>query len=99
MPNSGIRELVTVQISARLAWHMDGWNGHVCRNPESNTYCVGPHSYPGEMIAEKRNLSLEMPPANAGQPCSKAMIIPPCMYSVNAFGGETIRAYAESPEF
>ncbi len=86
-------------ISARLAWHMDGWNGHVCRNPAANTYCVGPHSYPGEMIAEKRNLALEMLPQNAGQPCSKAKDIPPCMYSVNAFGKEAIRAYSESPEF
>jgi len=20
---------------------MDGWNGHVCRQPAANTYCVG----------------------------------------------------------
>lgn len=78
---------------------MDGWNGHVCRNPAANTYCIGTHSYPGEMIAEKRNLALEMAPDTAGQPCSKAKLIPPCMYSVNAFGRDTIRAFSESPEF
>ena len=86
-------------ISARLAWHMDGWNGHICRNAAANTYCVGSHSYPGEMISERRNLSLEMAPENAGKPCSKAKIIPPCMYSANAFGRDTIRAYAETPAF
>jgi len=51
------------------------------------------------LIAEKRNLSLEMLPENAGQPCMKAKIIPPCMYSANAFGREAIQAYAETPEF
>jgi hypothetical protein len=40
-----------------------------------------------------------MAPENAGQPCSKSKVVPPCVYSVNAFGGETIRAFAESPEF
>jgi hypothetical protein len=78
---------------------MDGWNGHVRRNSAANTYCVGPHSYPGEMVAEKRKLALEMLPQNAGQRCSKARDITPCMYSVNAFGKEAIRPYSESPEF
>ena len=24
---------MTVHMSARLAWHIDGWNGHICNNP------------------------------------------------------------------
>ena len=32
---------MAVRISARLAWHMDGWNEHVCKNPAANTYCIG----------------------------------------------------------
>ena len=43
---------MTIHMSARLAWHLNGWNGHVCEDPAENTYCVGSHSYPGEMIAE-----------------------------------------------
>jgi hypothetical protein len=35
-------------LSERLAWHMDGWNGRICPKPGSNSYCVGPHSYPGD---------------------------------------------------
>jgi hypothetical protein len=35
---------MTQHLTARLAWHDDGWNGHVCRNPAANTYCVGHYS-------------------------------------------------------
>jgi hypothetical protein len=41
---------MTTHLSARLAWHMDGWNSHVCRNPAGNRFCIGPHSYPGDKI-------------------------------------------------
>lgn len=43
-----------MHISARLAWHDDGWNGCICRNPAANTFCVGDYSYPGQHIAENR---------------------------------------------
>jgi exodeoxyribonuclease V alpha subunit len=48
---------MSTHLSARVAWHMDGWNGRVCRDPASNTYCVGSASYPGDLIAEQRNLT------------------------------------------
>ena len=85
-------------MSARLAWHMDGWNGHVCKSPAANTYCVGPFSYPGEMIAENRDLKMEL--ANAGTCCSEIKEhIPPCIYSINAFGKTQITAFADPPVF
>lgn len=86
---------MTVHMSARLAWHMDGWDGHVCQDPTANTYCVGTHSYPGEMIAERRNLSLEI--ADAGKCCTKINHIPACCYSINAFGSKSITAFAMPP--
>lgn len=88
---------MTIHMSARLAWHMDGWNGHVCQNPAANTYCVGSHSYPGEMIAERRNLPLEL--VDAGKCCTKIKHIPACCYSINAFGAKTIKAFADPPDF
>ena len=51
---------MTVHLSARLAWHMEGWNGHVCRDPASNTFCVGHYSYPGDQIRVSRNLDWEL---------------------------------------
>ena len=41
---------MAVNISVRLAWHADGWNGHICRDPKANVYCGGRYSYMGDMI-------------------------------------------------
>lgn len=88
---------MTTHLSARLAWHMDGWNGHICRKPLSNHYCIGPHSYPGDKIKDKRDLSWEE--EVAGQDCSTIDGIPPCIYSINAFGKKELTAYDDPPEF
>ncbi len=74
---------MTVHISARRAWHDDGWNGRFCRRPERNTFCVGTHSYPGQLIGERRRLDWET--ANAGKSFAKLDGISPCCFSVNAF--------------
>lgn len=84
-------------LSARLAWHLDGWNGRICSNPAANTYCVGPYSYPGTMIADRRDIEWEQ--ANKGQCCTKIDSIPPCIYSINAFGSKELVAFADPPEF
>lgn len=42
---------MTTHITARIAWHDDGWNGRVCAKPEQNTYCVGLRSYPAPQPA------------------------------------------------
>jgi exodeoxyribonuclease V alpha subunit len=88
---------MSVHLSARLAWHMEGWNGHVCRNPASNTFCVGHHSYPGDQIRVGRDLDWEI--ANAGASCSGTDGSPPCVYSINAFGKKTIGGYADAPDW
>lgn len=90
---------MTVHLTARLAWHDDGWNGRICKRPECNTYCVGMHSYPGNVIARERDLGGELP--LAGQPVAKltGTDLPPCIYSVNAFGPESIRGYSNPPDF
>jgi len=88
---------MTVHLSARLAWHMEGWNGHVCRNPASNTFCVGHYSYPGDQIRVSRDLGWEAD--NAGASCSRTNGSPPCVYSINAFGKETIGGYADAPDW
>lgn len=84
-------------ISARMAWHTDGWNGHICKNPKANSYCIGQHSYAGEMILEDRDIDWEQKKDVAGCPCSKLDKTPPCVYSINAFGKENLRAYSTPP--
>lgn len=88
-----------VHLSARLSWHMDGWNGHICRNPESNRYCIGSHSYPGDKIRVNRNLPWEKSESVAGKPCSKIDGAPPCIYSINAFGADPLTAFDAPPDF
>ena len=85
-------------ITARLAWHNDGWNGAVCRNPEQNTYCVGYKSFPGDVIARERDLKVEK--LRAG--CAGAKLegyIPPCCYSYNAFGLDEAQCASNPPDF
>lgn len=76
---------------------MDGWNGHVCSDPARNRYCIGAHSYPGDKIRDGRDLNWET--SVAGQPCSKLNKLPPCIYSVNAFGRDTLTAFDDPPAF
>ncbi|WP_299273441.1 AAA family ATPase [uncultured Psychroserpens sp.] len=90
---------MSVHISLRLAWHDDGWNGHVCKNPKANTHCVGQHSYPGSLINESRNLEWESKEDVAGCHCSQIDGIPPCSYSINAFGISDIRGESNPPDF
>src|SRR5450759_2799768 len=88
---------MTIHLSARLAWHMDGWNGHICQKPGSNRFCIGPHSYPGDTIKTKRDLPWEE--SVAGKSCAHVNGVPPCIYSINAFGAEPLTAVDEPPDF
>src|SRR6266487_506173 len=88
---------MTVHLSARIAWHMDGWNGRICQQPSANTYCVGLHSYPGDAIKDNRDLSWET--TNAGRHCASLDGIPPCVYSINAFGDKAITGFSDPPSW
>lgn len=90
---------MAVHRSARLAGHDDGWNGRIYERPDGNTYCVGMHAYPGDVVAGEQDLDKEM--ALAGKPLAKlaGADLPPCIYSVNAFGPEPIPDYSNPPDF
>ena len=82
-------------ISARVAWHNNGWNGSICKDPKANTYCTGQYSYPADTISDKRNLDWEQ--SNAGKPCEELDSIHPCIYSINAFGEKELKAFDPPP--
>ncbi len=88
-----------MHLTARLAWHDNGWNGAICKRPECNTYCVGSQSFPGDVIARQRDTRREM--ANAGRRVASldGADLPPCVYSVNAFGDEPIKGFSNPPEW
>lgn len=86
-------------LSLRLAWHNEGWNGNICKDPRSNVYCIGQHSYPGDFIAGSRDLDWEIQKNVAGCNCSKLDKIPACARSINAFGSEKIKIKENPPHF
>lgn len=91
---------MTKHLSLRLAWHNDGWNGHVCKNPKKNTYCIGQQSYPGSQIGENRDVNWESQPEIAGCSCAKlGDRIMPCSNSINAFGLDPIKNKSIPPDF
>jgi exodeoxyribonuclease V alpha subunit len=85
-------------ITARLAWHDDGWNGAICRSPEKNSYCVGCKSFPGDVIARERDLEREKELAGRTADAFEGYV-PPCSYSYNAFGLKGAPAASNPPDF
>lgn len=89
-----------MNITIRLAWHNHGWNGHICDEPEKNTYCIGRQSYPGDYIEGARNLDWEQRDDVRGKPCGTLLPnAPACGFSINAFGSEKTKAKIRPPEW
>ncbi len=87
-----------MHITIRVAWHNNGWNGHICNEPEKNTYCIGLKSYPGDYIKGARDLEWESRKDVKGKPCgSLTSGMPPCGVSINAFGSEKMKAKINAP--
>ena len=87
-----------MHITIRLAWHNNGWNGHICDEPEKNTYCVGKQSYPGDYIKSARDLEWESKDHVKGKPCGELKDgVPACGFSINAFGSEHTKAKINPP--
>ena len=88
-----------MHLTARLAWHDNGWNGAICRQPGCNVYCVGKQSYPGDLIAQQRDTGREIQNAGRSLAALAGDDLPPCIYSVNAFGNDTIMGFSNPPDF
>ncbi|MDH5231468.1 MAG: ATP-dependent RecD-like DNA helicase [Gammaproteobacteria bacterium] len=84
----------------RLAWHDNRWNGRICKKPQDNVYCVGEHSLLSDRIRKRRNLEKECHCNCAGFPPDKQELggyQPPCFWSINAFGQETLEFDHDNP--
>ena len=74
-------------LSVRMAWHDNKWNGRVCKDPESNVYCIGTHSLLSERLAKNKNNDIEK--QKHGEKIDKIKeYLPPCFWSANAFSPE-----------
>jgi exodeoxyribonuclease V alpha subunit len=75
-----------MHLTVRMAWHDNNWNGCVCQNPAENPYCVGTHSLLSGRLERDRNLKTEEACAGKGISKLTAEQMPPCFWSINAFG-------------
>lgn len=86
-------------LSLRLAWHENGWDGHICKNPKANIYCIGKYSYEAPMIRKDRNLEIEEKYKGKQIDEIEENYIPPCCFGINAFGLKETNCYKEPPDF
>jgi len=87
-----------MHITIRTAWHDNKWNGKVCLDPESNTYCTGAHSLLSSRIEKQKNTEVEK--EIAGFPVEKNVdynYTPPCYWSINAFGPNSFEVDHQHP--
>lgn len=80
-----------MHLTVRMAWHDSNWDGKVCCNPEGNTYCTGAHSLLSGRIEKKKDTPFESKEYVRGHYVAKnfnAANVPPCYWSINAFGDQ-----------
>lgn len=81
--------LETRHLTVRMAWHDNNWDGFICADPEKNDYCVGEYSLLSSRIRHRRELEKEKAfscPRKLGDKDELKGYIPPCYWSINAFG-------------
>ena len=86
-------------LSLRLPWHDRGWDGHVCDRPTANVYCTGEYGLKAHSIRE--NKKDEGEEAIAGKACNsiqKGAYLPPCMRTIQTFGGMKSLPWLHTPK-
>lgn len=81
-----------MHLTVRMAWHDNGWDGRVCQDPQGNTYCSGAHSLLSGRIEKQKDVGLEE--AKRGKAIAGEFSpdsVPPCYWSINAFGAQRFK--------
>jgi len=73
------------------------WDGHICNYPEGNRYCSGFHYLLSERIRKREYDHLEEELSNQGKHLNDIEYLPPCFWSVNLFGKQSIRVEHDNP--
>ena len=84
-------------LTLRVAWHDNKWNGSVCNNPEANTYCNGFNSLLSERIRKRKDESMEHEIEYKGQALQDIDYVPPCFWSINLFGKSSLQVQHDNP--
>ncbi len=91
-------------VSIRVAWHDNKWDGNVCHDPVQNSYCSGYHSLLSARLRSRKRTDLELKYIGQGINCFENEMdqkdkeyIPPCFWSINAFGDNSIEVEHDNP--
>jgi exodeoxyribonuclease V alpha subunit len=74
---------MTTHLSARLTWHQDAWNGHICQRPLLNAACMV-HDH--VRASRKDDVEQHYRGRPIGAVRAAANYLPPCQRDANAFG-------------
>ncbi len=96
--NIGLKSNVIRHLTVRLAWHDNGWNGKICKEPCNNTDCIGEYSLLSRRLRERKREDIEKEYAN--QIVDNKTVDgyqPPCYWGINAFGETDISYEHDNP--
>ena len=82
---------MTTHLSVRLAWHDNGWDGRICKDPHLNAYCIA-----HEHIRDARDDDKERRSAGEALADLKGWL-PPCSRDPGAFAPRGFRLRHEDP--
>jgi len=83
-------------VTFRVAWHENKWDGTICKNPKKNRYCSGFNSLLSERLRKRKENNLDHELTFRGQPITEEYV-PPCFWSVNLFGEQDIIVKHDNP--
>jgi len=85
---------MTTHLSARLAWHDMGWNGHICEAPHLNTSCIA-HEHNRKARNDEMERRFAEKPLNVL--AQERLPLPPCVGGIGAFGNQSFTIVHHDP--
>ncbi|WP_436516392.1 ATP-dependent DNA helicase [Ekhidna sp. To15] len=90
-------QMPPAHVTLRVAWHDNKWNGHICNDPENNTFCNGFNSLLSERIRRRKDENMENELKYKGQSIADIDYQPPCFWSANLFGSTSLNVKHDNP--
>ena len=92
-------------LTVRVAWHDNKWNGRICNDPKNNVYCTGYRSLLSDRLRRRKRTDLEQAFLSREIAVLKRealsledkQYIPPCFWSINAFGEKAVEVEHDNP--
>jgi len=92
-----VTSLASRHLTARIAWHDNGWNGELCKNPELNAYCNGENSLLSRRLRERKPDNCDAHKGCSFVDIRKDGKLPPCYWCININGTQTLLVEHDNP--